>query len=390
MRSNIKFLDEARVKPLLSPNRDFFKIAVENSDLGVWVHDLTTDYLTWSKRLYHTLGVHPSVVPRLDVLQSLIHPDDHEWVESEIAQCLANKTRYSVEYRSIRPDSGKEIWLRCTGKALLDSSGQANVMLGTAFDITHIKHAEFKARAADRAKTEFLANMSHEIRTPMNAILGMYQVLEPTDLTAHQKKMVQTIGSSGHSLMKIIDDILEFSTIESEALTLASAPFNLNDCVEDVITRLKSEKPFDPGIELLVRVQPDLPTVYLGDENRLRQVMTILLSNALKFTEEGHVLIDVSGRVEDNIAALQFSFEDTGIGIPSEKLNIIFGRFEQVDNSRTRRYGGTGLGLAIVKQIVRLMDGSLTVESEEGLGSKFRFEVSMPVQISDKPNPTFS
>ena len=230
-----------KLKPPLQDhdqNRDhyvkFFEMAVENSDLGVWIHDIINDHLKWSDRLYEILGVQRGSPPHLDLLQSLIHPDDKDWVQQEIAQCLANKTRYSVEYRTIRPDNGQVVWLRSTGEALFDANGQSFVMFGSAFDITQIKRAEFKATAADRTKSEFLANMSHEIRTPMNGIMGISHALEHTGLTEQQINFLKMITKSGASLLTIIDDILEFSQAESGKIELNPAPFNLIDCIEDI------------------------------------------------------------------------------------------------------------------------------------------------------------
>ena len=386
MKPNMKVSE-----PIQNHYTMFFEKAVENSDLGVWIHDIPSNELKWSDRLYELLGVPRHTQPRLDILQSLIHPDDKEWVQNEITQCLANKTQYSVEYRSIRRDTGEMLWLRSTGEALFDSQGQSFVMFGSAFDITHLKNAEFMATAADRAKSEFLANMSHEIRTPMNGIMGISQVLELTDLTAHQASLLKVINRSGDSLIRIIDDILEFSRAEFGMLRLIQEPFSLISCIEDISTLLESAKPTSPNFELLIRYQPDLPTHFIGDASRLRQLITNLLGNALKFTEQGHVKIDVSGSVENNIAKLNFAFEDTGIGISVDKRDMIFDKFSQVDNSRKRKYGGTGLGLAISKQIVELMGGELLFESEDGVGSKFYFDVTMPVApIAAQTNPTSS
>jgi PAS domain S-box-containing protein len=366
----------------------FFEKAVENSDLGVWIHDIISDELKWSDRLYKLLGVPTETKPHLDILQSLIHPDDKDWVQYEITKCLTNKTQYSVEYRSIRQDTGETIWLRSTGEALFDAHGRSFVMFGSAFDITHLKNAESKALAANRAKSEFLANMSHEIRTPMNGIMGISQVLELTNLSAHQASLLKVINRSGDSLIRVIDDILEFSRAEFGMLRLIQEPFNLISCIEDISTLLESAKSTSSNFELLIRYQPDLPTDFIGDAGRLRQVITHLLGNALKFTEHGYVKIDVSGRVENDIAKLNFVFEDTGIGIPMDKSDVVFDKFAQIDSSSTKKYGGRGLGLAISKHIVNLMGGELCFESEVGVGSKFYFEIAM--QLANTTTQTTS
>jgi len=235
-----------------------------------------------------------------------------------------------------------------------------------------------RAEEADRAKSEFLANMSHEIRTPMNGVLGMAELLANTDLTPRQKTFTDVIVKSGHALLTIINDILDFSKINAGQLTLNPAPFRLAEAVEDVAT-LVSAGVAEKNLELIVRVDPRLPAFVVGDAGRFRQIITNLLGNAVKFTEKGHVLVDVSGEVADGAAMLKVSVEDTGIGIPAEKLQSVFEKFAQVDASSTRRHEGTGLGLAIGARLVELMGGEMGVSSEPGRGSVFWFSAPMPV-----------
>ena len=226
-----------------------------------------------------------------------------------------------------------------------------------------------RAEDADRAKSEFLANMSHEIRTPMNGVLGMAELLANTDLTPRQKTFTDVIVKSGHALLTIIN---------AGQLTLNPAPFRLAEAVEDVAT-LVSAGVAEKNLELIVRVDPRLPAFVVGDAGRFRQIITNLLGNAVKFTEKGHVLVDVSGEVADGAAMLKVSVEDTGIGIPAEKLQSVFEKFAQVDASSTRRHEGTGLGLAIGARLVELMGGEMGVSSEPGRGSVFWFSAPMPV-----------
>ena len=235
-----------------------------------------------------------------------------------------------------------------------------------------------KAEAADRAKSEFLANMSHEIRTPMNGVLGMAELLAKTDLTPRQKTFTEVIVKSGNALLTIINDILDFSKINAGQLTLDPAPFRLDEAVEDVAT-LISARVAEKNLELIVRVAPNLPHNVVGDVGRFRQIITNLMGNAVKFTEKGHVLVDVSGEVRDNVAHLVVRVEDTGIGIPADKLNSVFEKFAQVDSSSTRRHEGTGLGLAIAARLIDLMGGKIGVESEVGRGSVFWFSAPLPV-----------
>jgi signal transduction histidine kinase/DNA-binding response OmpR family regulator len=235
----------------------------------------------------------------------------------------------------------------------------------------------FKAEAADRAKSEFLANMSHEIRTPMNGVLGMAELLAKTELTPRQKTFTDVIVKSGNALLTIINDILEFSKINAGQLTLDPGPFRLVEAVEDVAT-LVSARIAEKNLELIVRVDPHLPAFVVGDAGRFRQIVTNLLGNAVKFTEKGHVLVDVSGGVVDGVVQMKVRVEDTGIGIPAEKLQSVFEKFAQVDGSSTRRHEGTGLGLAISARLVDLMGGKIGVESEIGRGSVFWFSVDLP------------
>ncbi len=247
-----------------------------------------------------------------------------------------------------------------------------------------------QAELADRAKSEFLANMSHEIRTPMNGVMGMAELLAKTDLDSKQRTFSDIIVKSGQALLTIINDILDFSKIDSGQLELDPQPFKLAEAVEDVTT-LVSTKVEVKGLELVVRIQPGLPETYVGDVGRLRQIITNLVGNGVKFTDRGHVLVDVSGQVlsapgGELKAELLFKVEDTGIGIPADKVDHVFEKFSQVDGSSTRKHEGTGLGLTISRKLVELMGGEIGVISEPGQGSTFWFTLPLPVH-GDVTNP---
>lgn len=244
--------------------------------------------------------------------------------------------------------------------------------------IDNLQDANKKVELADRAKSEFLANMSHEIRTPMNGVMGMAELLIKTDLDQKQKTFADIIVKSGAALLTIINDILDFSKIDAGQMELDPAPFKMGEAIEDVAT-LVSSKVAEKDLELVVRIDPSLPEMFIGDVGRLRQIVTNLMGNAVKFTEKGHIFIDVNGHVENGIAKLKISIEDTGIGIPKEKADRIFEKFSQVDESATRKHEGTGLGLAISSSLVELMNGEIGVTSEVGKGATFWFEISLPV-----------
>ncbi|MCH8166844.1 MAG: response regulator [Proteobacteria bacterium] len=239
-----------------------------------------------------------------------------------------------------------------------------------------------KTHSAERAKSEFLANMSHEIRTPMNGVIGMSELLATTRLTDRQGMFVDIIRASAGSLLSVINDILDFSKIDAGQMTLDPQPFVLARIADEpahLVAHLAEKK----GLELLVRVQPDLPLTVIGDFDRMRQVVTNLLGNAVKFTKSGQVVIDVSGaeRAGDGarVLSLRVEVRDTGVGIPADEQRKIFGKFSQVDGSTTRLHQGTGLGLSISKGLVEMMGGEIGVRSVTGEGSVFWFTVALPV-----------
>lgn len=245
-------------------------------------------------------------------------------------------------------------------------------------DITALRNAQRGAEAADKAKSEFLANMSHELRTPLNGVMGMADLLQVTDLTPKQKMLTERIIRSGETLLTIINDILDYCKIDAGQMSLSLQPFDLARVVDDVsspIATLAAEKDLD----LVVRIDPELPDRFVGDAAKLRQILTSLMGNALKFTERGHVYLNVvcdesiNGRRK-----LCFRVEDTGAGIPKDSCAQIFHKFHQGDNSLTRKHQGTGLGLAFSRSLAELMGGTIEVESKLGEGSTFRFHVVLP------------
>jgi two-component system sensor histidine kinase/response regulator len=381
--------------------------------------DGSCDYFStqWTE---HT-GIPQSELLGWNWLETL-HPDDREPTRQAWLAAVQGPGRYDVEYRVRRAD-GAYRWFKTRGVPIRDSAGTIVNWFGTCTDFTTgkqleeaLRQAKEAAEAANRAKDEFLANVSHEIRTPMNAILGMTELALDTPLTDDQRQCLKTVKSAADNLLGIINDLLDFSKIEAGKLELDVAGFSLRAAVGDTLRAL-AVRAHRKGLELVCQVQPDVPDALVGDAGRLRQVLLNLVGNAIKFTDEGEVVVEVKSEIrnpkpETNLkskelsssqasdevvsnlensalgfvsdfgfrtsdlgseVALQFTVRDTGIGISQDRQETIFRAFEQEDTSTTRKYGGTGLGLTIAARLVDLMGGQITVESAPGQGSTFAF-----------------
>ncbi|MEX0327160.1 MAG: response regulator [Ruegeria sp.] len=278
---------------------------------------------------------------------------------------------------------------------LIDQRGSDGDVVSLALNITSsVRHeaelhaARERAEAANRAKSAFLANMSHEIRTPMNGIVGMTELLTETPLCDEQRLYVNTIRNSGEALLVIINDVLDYSKIEADKLALHPEQFDLERCILEV-SMLLQPSVRDKGLTLLVDYDLFLPTLFVGDPGRIRQILTNLVGNAVKFTSDGHVLVRVTGvpNSDAQICDIHVAIEDSGIGIETDKISHIFGEFNQVEDERNRQFEGTGLGLAITKRLITMMGGTVWVESEPGKGSCFGFRITLPTAEGPQPAP---
>ena len=353
---------------------------------GYWTYEFATKRYTLSRGFKAFLG--RELVERVHAQGIIVcvNPADRPRFKEGIEQLKRGARKFSVESRN-PTHKGTERWSRTTMELVRDPNGRPLRMRAFVRDITEmrLKEAELErakdeAIAASHAKSEFLANMSHEIRTPMNGVLGMAELLAESAVDARQREYIDVINNSANALLNIINDILDFSKIEAGALEIDPMPFDMRDCVSDV-TSLLIASAQDKGLELIIDYPSELPHHFIGDAGRIRQVLTNLVGNAIKFTESGYVKIRVGAARKGERAVVTLDVTDTGIGIAPGKLSRIFDKFTQADGSTTRVYGGTGLGLTITKRIVEMMGGRVSVSSVLGSGSTFSARIPLPVDL---------
>jgi PAS domain S-box-containing protein len=324
-----------------------------------------------------------------------LHPEDKDQVLEQWGQALQERKEFSQEFRLVTP-AGEARWVSCRAAPIQYENGNGGEggFAGSIKDVSQYKQVEealrrakTDAEAAVKAKGEFLAKMSHEIRTPMNGVIGMTNLLADTEMTSQQREYTETIRRSAESLLLLINDVLDFSKVEARRLIFETIDFNLQETIEGSL-ELLAETAQAKNIELAGFVLADVPTQLRGDPGRLRQVFVNLVSNAVKFTEYGEVVVSVAnlGETETHVD-LRFEVRDTGIGIPPEIQPRLFQVFSQADSSTTRKYGGTGLGLAISKQLIELMGGQIGFTSAPGQGSTFWFTVRLEKQAAKSKAP---
>nr|CRH05722.1 putative Histidine kinase with NMT1 domain, Bacterial extracellular solute-binding proteins, family 3 domain, PAS domain, PAS 3 domain, PAS domain, PAS 3 domain, HisKA domain, HATPase domain, two Response regulator receiver domains and Hpt domain [Candidatus Magnetococcus massalia] len=392
--------DRKAAEKRLRESEQRLDMALKGANAGLWDWSTQSGALITSDIWATMLGYTPEELDQrygqvVERWSELVHPEDLPAAVAAIQRHIDGETDiYKEEFR-MRTADGRWKWILDIGRAAeRDEAGKGTRLVGVHLDVDETKQmqseilkAKEAAEAATRAKSDFLANMSHEIRTPMNAIIGMSHLALQTELNQKQRDYVDKIFTAANALLGIINDILDFSKIEAGKLDMEEVPFQLDEVLEN-LTNLITVKTREKGLEFLIAHAPAVPHGLVGDALRLGQILINLTNNAVKFTEQGQVLIRTSvERMEEQRVMLAFAVEDSGIGMTEAQRSRLFQAFSQADTSTTRKYGGTGLGLTITKRLVEMMGGDIAVESEPGVGSIFRFTAQFGLHATSQHAP---
>jgi PAS domain S-box-containing protein len=373
-------IQNARLFSEVERQRQYLESLVAISPTAIVVMDVEEKVTDWNPAAADLFGYSAAEALGRHVDELVFGDTDSEEGRETTREAMATGRAQRITQRRRRDGTLVDVELMLVP---LTTDGAHSGFLGIYHDVTELQRARQEAEAATQAKSAFLATMSHEIRTPMNAVIGMTDLLLGTELTGEQREFAEVVHSSGDALLHVIDDILDYSKIEAGKLDLEREPFNLRDCVEGALD-IVAPRAWEKELELGCLIDDDAPAGIVGDEARLRQVLLNLLSNAVKFTERGEVVVLVDAKeTKAGSYEIELAVRDTGIGIPPDRMDMLFTSFSQVDASTTRRFGGTGLGLAISKRLVELMGGTISVESKQKKGSTFR--ISLPVKSAEVP-----
>lgn len=384
-----------RAEELIRRNEAMLAESQQLTHSGSWEADLVTGQNYWSDEAFRIFGLEPgSTGPDTELFSSMIHPEDIPLYKSHIRDAINHLAPASFDLRIVLP-SGNVKFIHAIGKPFTDATGRVTKLYGAIMDIDEQKKTEQElikakeqAEMAAIAKSQFLSTMSHEIRTPMNAVIGFTHLLLQQNPKPDQMEYLNILKFSAENLLVLINDILDFSKIEAGKIEFEEVDFNILSLLENIRSGIL-QKANEKGILLKLKVANDVNITVVGDPTRLGQILTNLVSNAVKFTESGKVTISaaISARQRDQVT-IDFRVEDTGIGIPPEKLDNIFDSFTQATSDTTRKYGGSGLGLTITKRLLELQNSQIHVDSEPGSGSAFYFSLSFPISEKHLSEPS--
>lgn len=368
------------------------RLALDSAEMGIWDIDANTGQVDWDDRMFALFGVErEQFANAYAAWKRGIHPDDRVRVAGEVTRTLRQEQTFVTQYRVVWPN-GEIREIRAHAIVRRDASGKPTRMAGLNYDVTvhqraeaALQRAKEEAEKTSQVKSQFVANMSHEIRTPLNGVLGCARLLLATELSPEQRELLTTIQSSGRTLRETLDEILDFSKLESAPPELEGVALALGVLLRETLAIHRAEAT-SKGLAMELEVDPALPALVRGDATRLRQALSNLISNAVKFTERGsvHILVAPQGEL------VCFAVEDTGIGVAPHELERLFQPFSQADASTTRRFGGTGLGLWIVRRLALAMGGDSGYSARDGAGSRFWFTARLPAETNVPAQPEVS